>query len=221
MDHEMPKMKGTEAAKAIRQKERGTGKHIPIIGVTGFALTGGREECLAAGMDACLPKPFQVKELCDTIESLIFVPGATAREAAAATVSSAADKSPLAYLGDDKKVVRRLAAIFLADSAKRLAAIRRAISRRDAEQLTSSAHALAGSVGVFDATSVAAASRKLEAMGRSGDFNGIDAAFDSLAQGLGSLSAQLRTLLPQAAAGRKKKPQQKKKVRPGRKRNKK
>jgi signal transduction histidine kinase/DNA-binding NarL/FixJ family response regulator len=220
MDHEMPKMKGTEATKAIRQKERGTGKHIPIIGVTGFALTGGREECLAAGMDACLPKPFQVNELCDTIESLIFFPGAKAPDAAASTDSSAPDKSPLAYLGDDRKVVRRLVAIFLVDSVKRLAAIRRAISRRDAEQLKSVAHALAGSVGVFDATTVAAAARKLEAMGRSGDFNGIDAGFESLAQELDHLNAHLRTLVPQAA-GRKIKPKTKTQIRTGRKKSKK
>jgi signal transduction histidine kinase/HPt (histidine-containing phosphotransfer) domain-containing protein/ActR/RegA family two-component response regulator len=213
MDQEMPELNGTETTKAIRDKERETGKHLPIVGVTGVAAMGGRDICLAAGMDACLPKPFQVQELYETIEGLIFVPGAIARAGGGPVDSGAANKTPLNYLSGNKKFVRRLVGVFLVDSAKRLAEIRRAVSRRDAEKLASLAHALAGSVGVFDAKSVADASRKLEAMGRSADFNGIDAAFDLLAQEYVKLRAQLRGLLSQSE-GSAKEPGRKKLRRP-------
>jgi signal transduction histidine kinase/DNA-binding NarL/FixJ family response regulator len=204
MDQEMPELNGTETTKAIREKERQTGKHLPIVGVTGVAVMGGREVCLAAGMDACLPKPFQVDELYETIENLIFTPGARARSAGGSTDAIAAGKTPLAYLSANKKFMRKLVGVFLADSAKRLSEIRRAVSHRDAEALKSVAHALAGSVGVFDATSVADASRKLESMGRSADFIEADAAFDSLAQEYAKLRVQLRGLLSQTAATGKK-----------------
>jgi signal transduction histidine kinase/FixJ family two-component response regulator len=199
MDQEMPELNGTETTKAIREQERQTGKHLPIVGVTGVAVMGGREICLAAGMDACLPKPFQVDELYETIENLIFTPGAKARSSAGSAAYTATGKTPLSYLSGNKKFMRRLVGVFLVDSAKTLADIRRAISRRDAEKLASLAHALAGSVGVFDAKRVAEASRKLEAMGRSIDFIGVDTAFDVLAQEYAKLRVQLRGLLSQSA----------------------
>ena len=204
MDQEMPELNGTETTKAIREKERGTGQHLPIVGVTGVAAMGGREVCLAAGMDACLPKPFQVDELYETIENLVFVPGAKARATGAAPGASAVNKTPLNYLSGNKKFVRRLVGVFLADSAKRFTEIQRSVARRDSQKLATLAHALAGSVGVFDAKSVAEAARKLEAMGRSGDFTGTDAAFDLLAQEYAKLRVQLRGMVSENAKSVKK-----------------
>jgi signal transduction histidine kinase/CheY-like chemotaxis protein len=57
MDVSMPEMNGYEAARAIREFEKSTGAHIPIIGVTAHALKGDREKCLEAGMDDYIPKP--------------------------------------------------------------------------------------------------------------------------------------------------------------------
>ena len=195
MDQEMPELNGTETTKAIREKERETGKHLPIVGVTGVAAMGGRDVCLAAGMDACLPKPFQVDELYQTIENLVFTPGAKARSLGGPANPIPIGNTPLSYLSGNKKFMRRLVGVFLVDSAKTLANIRRAISHRDAAKLASLAHALAGSVGVFDAKKVAGAARKLEAMGRNVDFIEIDAAFDSLAEEYVKLRVVLRGLL--------------------------
>jgi two-component system sensor histidine kinase/response regulator len=70
MDVQMPEMDGFEATAAIRQRERSTGGHIPIIAMTAHALKGDEERCLLAGMDAYISKPIRTTELYATIESM-------------------------------------------------------------------------------------------------------------------------------------------------------
>jgi len=67
MDVQMPDMDGLDATKAIRAKEKFSGKRIPIIAVTAHAMTGDREKCLAAGMDGYLSKPIRKLELLKAI----------------------------------------------------------------------------------------------------------------------------------------------------------
>jgi CheY-like chemotaxis protein len=71
MDVQMPVMGGFEATAAVREMEKGTGKHIPILALTAHAVTGDRERCLAAGMDGYVAKPIHPKELFEQIEALI------------------------------------------------------------------------------------------------------------------------------------------------------
>jgi two-component system, sensor histidine kinase and response regulator len=68
MDIQMPEMNGYEATTAIRDRERTTGAHIPIIALTAHAMTGDRDRCLAAGMDDYVSKPIHLEELLQKVE---------------------------------------------------------------------------------------------------------------------------------------------------------
>ncbi|MHB1015535.1 MAG: response regulator [Desulfurivibrionaceae bacterium] len=71
MDVQMPGMNGFEATAIIRELEKNSGKHVPIIAVTAHVLPGYKEECLNAGMDNYLAKPFRMQELFLTIEETL------------------------------------------------------------------------------------------------------------------------------------------------------
>jgi signal transduction histidine kinase/CheY-like chemotaxis protein len=63
MDLQMPEMDGFEATGLIRERERATGGHLPIIALTANAMVGDQERCLAAGMDGYVSKPIDVHRL--------------------------------------------------------------------------------------------------------------------------------------------------------------
>ncbi len=69
MDCQMPVMDGFDATRAIR--EGGDGIHnprIPVVALTASAIEGGRERCLAAGMDDFIAKPVAPAALAEIID---------------------------------------------------------------------------------------------------------------------------------------------------------
>jgi two-component system sensor histidine kinase/response regulator len=69
MDCMMPVMDGYEATAVIRDQTSKVRNHaIPVIALTGNAMRGDRDRCLAAGMNDYLSKPLKNKELLALLE---------------------------------------------------------------------------------------------------------------------------------------------------------
>ena len=64
LDCAMPEVDGYAAARAIRAQERESSRQPSlIVGLTADSVASDRERCVAAGMDGCLSKPFEMDEL--------------------------------------------------------------------------------------------------------------------------------------------------------------
>jgi CheY-like chemotaxis protein len=68
MDLQMPKMGGFEATARIRDREKTTKTHLPIIALTAHAMIGDRDRCLASGMDGFVSKPVLLADLFRAID---------------------------------------------------------------------------------------------------------------------------------------------------------
>jgi CheY-like chemotaxis protein len=71
MDMQMPEMDGLTATVLIREREKGTDRHMPIIALTANAMRGDREACLKAGMDNYVSKPVMISDLLAAIEQTV------------------------------------------------------------------------------------------------------------------------------------------------------
>ena len=63
MDIQMPMMNGEEALQVVREREQGSGTHLPVIALTAHSLKGDAEKYLRAGFDGYVSKPLDVKQL--------------------------------------------------------------------------------------------------------------------------------------------------------------
>ena len=72
MDIQMPVMDGIIATKKIREIESSTNQHTPIVAITANALAGDKENCLAAGMNDYISKPFQPEVLVNKMKNLLI-----------------------------------------------------------------------------------------------------------------------------------------------------
>ena len=184
MDVQMPEMDGLQAATLIRERERVTGTHIPIIAVTAHAMKGDRERCLAAGMDAYITKPINPAELAATIQAA-FPAGAKLSAIPVEPIAEGpSDAELLARFDGDSELLKELAGIFLQECPKMLDEIREALRTGDAKTLERAAHTLKGSVGNFALPGPWETAQRLELLAKSGELTGAEDIFHTLEQQL-------------------------------------
>ena len=186
MDVQMPEMSGLEATAAIRERERSTGGHIPIVAMTAHAMTGDRERCLAAGMDAYVSKPLRPDELLAAVDGLFTsVPPA----------QPLVDRPTLlSAFGGNGTLLAEVIDMFLVDGPQLTRAIRQATDQGDGQRLAASAHALKGAAGLFGKQGAYETAKRLEQSGKSGDLTGVGEACAELEREMDALGATLADL---------------------------
>lgn len=200
MDLQMPEMDGLTATMNIRQQERQTHAHLPIIAMTAHAMKGDRERCLESGMDRYVAKPVSATELKDAIAAVRGL--RTNRSAIADQVEERATgtgKVPswnmhetLERLGGDESLLREVVQLFLDEAPKKLTALREAIAQSDADKVHRTAHNLKGELGYLGLAETAQHARELERMGSENDLKGAATMFAALETEMAAVLASMR-----------------------------
>jgi CheY-like chemotaxis protein len=194
-DVRMPKLDGYRLTAAVREREKQSGRHLPIVAMTAHAMKGDRERCLEAGMDGYVSKPIEPVELISVVERIASSGAPSLTRSSAPTAVADVDFSQLlARTGGSRELLGQMVEIFREECPRLLAAVREALDRKDCEALEDSAHALKGTVGNFSAGPAAEASRELEIMARGGDLEGTDEIYGRLKQEIERLGAGLEAL---------------------------
>lgn len=71
MDISMPIMNGIEAVHHIREVEKITGRHVPIVALTAHVCRGDADRILESGADHYLSKPFNPGQLLAKISEIL------------------------------------------------------------------------------------------------------------------------------------------------------
>lgn len=193
MDLHLPGMDGMRAARLIRAREKVTGRRVPIIGV-GLALPGDRQRCLEAGMDEYLPGPVSAPDLQTILQRVVGSPG-PAR--AAETGAGPAWLQAIQRLGFGGPEVRDLVETFLETTPTRLSDLAHSVEQGDPGKTRLAAHALKGSLVVFEVEPLVQVAREMEEEARAGALGRSRAAFPQLDAGVRRFMGELRAYLNQ------------------------
>jgi len=202
MDIQMPEMDGFEATAAIRENEKQTGNHIPIIAMTAHAMKGDRERCIEAGMDSYVAKPISQDKLFETI--LKLSPDQIEDSSPEQTIQTDQEEPPepaldkntlLEAFGGDVDFLNEVVGIFLKEYPAMMENIEKSVKERNGDGLKETAHALKGMLRSFAAEEASQTVKLLEKMGQENEFGGIDKVYQNLAGEVEGFEKKLREIL--------------------------
>jgi signal transduction histidine kinase/DNA-binding response OmpR family regulator len=193
MDCQMPGMDGFEAAAEIRRLEQDKqGSRIPVIAVTANAMEGDREQCIVAGMDDYLSKPFSRNQLAEMLQQWCADRSAVesgqmaddaVQQGGSCNGNDEAPDGPVinqAALDNIRQlqcpgkpdILGKIVSLYMNDSPGLLNALREALDQGDAQQVRMLAHRFKSGSANLGALRLAAFCKQLEDMGCNNELEG-------------------------------------------------
>ena len=165
MDIQMPVMDGYTTTRHIRNTLK---KNVPIIAMTAHALASEREQCLQAGMNDFMPKPFQIEELQRILRKYtpLSRPEGTALtkpEERVERTSSFSVKNLLSALDDDREFAAEVIELFLAQTPGEIQQIQQCLEQSDLAAIGGIIHTQKVAFKLFSLTEMVQLSQSLGA----------------------------------------------------------
>ncbi|MSR58945.1 MAG: response regulator [Planctomycetaceae bacterium] len=205
MDVQMPEMDGLEATRTIRELERASATHTPIVAMTSQAMKGDREKCLESGMDEYLTKPVRAAQLYAMVDSVLNRLSAPTAPAEAGEIGAGSKSPPpvdnhvpqviwsqaLEAVDGDEALLSELAVAFLGESPRLLQDMHGAIAGVDAALLRQAAHTIKGGLRMFGADAAYELACRLEELGHRDEVGFSGLTFVSLKQAMEEIHREL------------------------------
>lgn len=196
MDIQMPEMDGIEATCNIREDEADSHHQTPIIAMTAHAMAADRQRCLEAGMDEYISKPFRAKELIALIENLMV------NRTGDSTSLPSQQSKPLTdvfidwneafeTVGGDRKLLKELLDVFLAEKDTMLNQMQTGIAEQDLDVLRRVAHSLKGTFSHLGVRGLAKTAETIEQLDKS-DSERAASLVDELRSGIQQLTLEFQ-----------------------------
>jgi CheY-like chemotaxis protein/HPt (histidine-containing phosphotransfer) domain-containing protein len=193
MDCQMPGMDGFEATAEIRRLEQGKqGSRIPVIAVTANAMEGDRDQCITAGMDDYLSKPFSRNQLAEVLQQWCVdgsaadsgrLPDGTGQQGVTADGNNGSPDEPVinqealdnirqCQCPGKPDLLEKIVSLYMNDSPGQLNALRSALDLGDAQQVRMHAHRFKSGSANLGALHLAGLCEQLEDMGCNNELEG-------------------------------------------------
>lgn len=168
MDIQMPVMDGFEATIKIRENEKETGKHLPIIALTAHAYEEDEKKCLESGMDGYVSKPIDYGKLFSLIEKFALKTDPVDYKVEIDDLLKAINKN--------QEIFDKLVKYYTDNYPALLNALIESVKNNDYISTAKNAHTLKAATGNFGAKHAAELISKIEEMGIKKNLDGCNEA---------------------------------------------
>lgn len=217
MDCQMPEMDGFAATRLLREMEKQTGRHTPVIAMTANAMQGDREACIAAGMDDYISKPVRMSSLrvvlnrwgaAVSAQTLLTDDAPAEKIARAAPVRRAYTPVNMEVLArlrmletpETAGTVNALIQVFMEEAGAGVAHLDEYIVQADTEGLRRAVHSIKGSAASLGAESLSERAAQIEELARQGALRQASVAVPGLRDEFERVKAAFKLELQRAPA---------------------
>jgi len=222
MDCHLPFMDGFEATRLIRERESGTGRHIPVVAMTAAAMSGDVERCMQSGMDDYLSKPYTLNQLLKILERWLNVPALKPRGRGGQASRSSSDKRSVAAAADMPSVryvnferlsddwaeadLMNFLTLFKSHADSLVKSLRDAWRSKKGKRLAELAHKLKGASSMIYATEVEECCRRLQISAEREEWDELSTCLDELSNVLVQTVRQIDAYRTDPTAGQDSRP---------------
>jgi PAS domain S-box-containing protein len=201
MDIQMPEMDGIVATRMIRKSINVSfNSNIPIIALTAHAFEDDRQQCLNAGMNGYITKPFTRKQLIHAIELCMsdITGHDTFNRHNSLDISGVIDKQmALEHCDDDEELLDEIWNIFVNDAPSKMSTLETVIDAGNSKLVERQAHTLKSNAANIGADLMRECASKVEAAGRKQDIFEAKEEFNALEIEFGRALKELKKILYQ------------------------
>ncbi|HET9956220.1 MAG TPA: PAS domain S-box protein [Polyangiaceae bacterium] len=199
MDVQMPEMDGLEATRRLREWERVSTLHTPVIALTAQAMKGDADRCIAAGMDAYIAKPIDSDDLMRAVRASwaarragVWDPGSRSEQPPCRERDLFSRHKLLARLGGDEDLVREIIELSLLDVPRLMANLQQFVWQAESKQVEQTAHQLKGILLNLSAERASQVAAEVEECARANELSATAAKWSQLAVEIQELERHLR-----------------------------